>query len=388
MIKRKIISKLLEFATQFPVITITGPRQSGKTTLVKEAYPDYTYTNLEFPDIRLFAKEDPRGFLLSQGEKVILDEVQNSPEILSYIQGIVDQENSVGRFILTGSQNLLLLQSISQSLAGRTAILHLLPFSLEELFAHGYKHERYENWIYRGFYPRLYDKNLTPQQWLTPYLETYIERDIRNIINVHDLLQFQTFMRLCAGRIGQIVNLTSLGNDIGVDHKTIKKWLSVLETTFTIFLLRPYYRNFNKRLVKTPKLYFFDTGIACYLLGIRSSSELNTHYAKGNLFENLILSELWKNELNNARRPNLYYWRDSSGHEVDCVFEQTGQLHGIEIKAGRTISSDYFNGLNYLRNTAKEMFSKALVVYGGEEPQQRSAGKVIPWSGISSFQLE
>lgn len=383
-----MLAKIRDLAGKMPVITITGPRQSGKTTLARAAFPDYTYTNLEFPDVRFFAKEDPRGFLSSLGDRAILDEIQNEPAILSYIQGIIDQNGSNGRYIITGSQNLLLLESVSQSLAGRAAVLHLLTFSLEEMFAHGYTHGHYEEWIQRGFYPRLYDKNLAPLEWLPSYLETYVERDIRSIINVHDLFQFQTFMRLCAGRIGQVLNMTSLGNDIGIDQKTVRKWLSVLETTFTIFLLRPYFNNFNKRLIKAPKLYFFDTGLACYLLGIRSESELDTHYARGSLFESFIISELYKNELNRARRPNLYYWRDSNGHEVDCIFEHEGKLSGIEIKAGKTISSDFFKGLRFLREAAGDQFSEATVIYGGQESQNRSAVSVIPWHCIAGLQLE
>ncbi|MBN1982854.1 MAG: ATP-binding protein [Chitinivibrionales bacterium] len=387
MIPRLLTRYCHEIANRMPIITITGPRQSGKTTLAKTAFPGYAYANLEFPDIRSFARQDPRGFLSSFRDGVILDEIQNEPELLSYIQGIVDQDGSLGRFILTGSHNILLLKSVSQSLAGRSTILHLLPFSLEELMAKGDAFKKYEEWIWRGFYPRLYDKNLSPPEWLPSYIESYIERDVRSIINVRDLDQFQLFLRLCAGRIGQVLNYTSLGNDVGVDQKTVQNWISVLKSTFTVFLLQPYHRNFNKRLIKSPKLYFNDTGLACNLLGLRSVNDVETYHCRGSLFENFVIAELWKNELNRARRPVLYFWRDSNNHEVDCLYEKAGLMNALEIKSGKTVASDYFAGLDWLRKTAGPLFSTGTIIYGGEETQSRSLTQVIPWYAVADFQL-
>lgn len=379
MISRNLQSKIVSLSQKLPVVTITGPRQAGKTTLAKASFPNYPHANLEFLDTREYATQDPRGFLASFPDGVILDEIQNTPSLLSYIQGIVDENERMGRFVLTGSQNLLLLQSVSQSLAGRTAMLHLLPLSLQELFAAHYPIESYEQWIFRGFYPRLYDRQLSPGEWLPAYVETYIERDVRNVVNVSDLSLFRTFLRLCAGRIGQVVNLTALGNDIGIDQKTVRRWLSVLETTFTVFLLQPYYRNFNKRITKSPKLYFHDTGLACYLLGIRSSNELNNHYAKGALFENLIISELIKGDLNRAVRPEYYFWRDSNGHEIDCLTETKGKIRAIEMKSGRTVASDFFDGIRFLESSAGELFGEGFVIYGGDSRQKRKEARVLPW---------
>ncbi len=364
-----------------------GPRQAGKTTLVRAAFPRHEYVSLESPDMRSFAQSDPRGFLDTYSRGAILDEVQNVPQLMSYIQGIVDLDSRMGRFILTGSQNFLLLDSITQSLAGRTAILNLLPFSMRELLDAGMMREQWENWTFHGFYPPIYDRNPRPDEWMPAYIQTYLERDIRSISNVHDLSTFQNFMKLCAGRVGQIVKLSSLSNDLGVDQKTVRSWLSVLETNFTVFLLRPYYRNFNKRVIKSPKIYFFDTGLACNLLGIRSPRELQIHYAKGNLFENFVLAELWKNKLNNAQPPHLYFWRDSKGHEVDCLWEQAGGIGAMEIKAGKTVAPDFFKGLDFLRTAAGESSVKSYLVYGGETEQKRTNAHVLPWRSISDFMV-
>ena len=385
MIPRILQKRILELAAKMPVIAITGPRQSGKTTLAKMTFPRYAYRNLEFPDVRRFATEDPRRFLAGLTDGVILDEIQRVPELLSYIQGMVDENNKPGNFILTGSQNLLLLNTVLQTLAGRSAILHLLPLSLEELWSAGIPEDSAEVWMQRGFYPRLYDQNISPLDWLPSYVESYVERDVREIIKVRDLSIYQTFLRLCAGRIGQVVNLASLGNDCGVDQKTVKSWISILETTFTAFLLPPFHRNFNKRLIKAPKVYFYDTGLACWLLGIRSAGDLDSHYARGSLFENFVVAELIKNEMNRGRRPELYFWRESNGSEVDCVYERNGLVHGLECKSGRTIGPDYFRGLNVLKMSAGELFGGGTVIYGGTETQQRSAATVLPWFKTSEF---
>jgi uncharacterized protein len=385
MIPRILQKQIRKLAAKMPVITITGPRQSGKTTLAKMALPDYAYKNLEFPDVRRFATEDPRGFFGELTQGVILDEIQRVPELLSYVQGIVDETNEPGKFILTGSQNLLLLNKVSQTLAGRSAILHLLPLSMEELIASGAPEGSAESWMQRGFYPRLYDKKISPLDWLPSYVESYVERDVREIINVRNLSTFQTFLRLCAGRIGQVVNLSSLGNDCGVDQKTAKGWISVLETTFTAFLLPPFHRNFNKRLIKSPKIYFYDTGLACWLLGIRSVKDLDSHYARGSLFENFIIVELMKNEMNRGRRTELYFWRESNGNEVDCVYEKNGRVFGLECKSGKTIGPDYFNGIDALKKISGKLFAGGTVIYGGTEIQRRSNATVLPWTKTADF---
>jgi predicted AAA+ superfamily ATPase len=387
MIPRQLQKPVLELAGKVPVVTITGPRQSGKTTLARSLFPYYSYKNLEYPDVRQFAVEDPRGFLEDSGAGIILDEIQRVPALLSYIQGIVDERNEPGKYILTGSQNLLLSNTVSQTLAGRTAIFNLLPFSIGELGNTGIMMDHAEPWIQRGFFPRLYDADLGPEDWIPFYISTYIERDIRDIINVHNLTLFQTFLQLCAGRTGQLLNLSSLGNDCGIDQKTARNWISVLEATFTVFLLPSFHRNFSKRLIKSPKLYFYDTGIACWLLGIRSAMELESHYLRGNLFENLILCELIKKELNGGRQPGLHFWRESNGREVDCVYEQSGRIYAIECKAGRTVTSDYFSGINHFRDIAGDEYGGGAVIYGGRERQTRSGTVALPWRQIAEWSL-
>lgn len=388
MIPRAITPKLRTLAEGFPVLTLTGPRQAGKTTLVRDSFPNHDYANLEFPDIRAFAERDPRGFLGSLKGGAILDEIQHVPGLLSYIQGLVDESGEMGRFVLTGSGNLLRLEKLSQSLAGRTAVVHLLPFSLKELLDAGLDRGSWEEWAFRGFYPPLYDRTVPPEEWLASYVETYLERDVRAVTNVHNLSLFRDFMRLCAGRVGQILNAASLGNDLGVDQKTVTAWLSVLEATFTTFTLRPYYRNFNKRIVKSPKLYFHDTGLVCYLMGIRSPEQLQTHHARGSLFENMMLAELHKNAAAMGRRASLYFWRDRTGREIDCIWEHAGKTRGMELKSGKTVADDFFTTLNYLRSLAGNHWDQSYIVYGGESPQSRTTAEVLPWYDIAGFSVE
>ncbi len=383
MIDRILSSTLREASAKLPVITITGPRQSGKTTLVRAVFTEHTYTNLEYPDTREYAETDPRGFLQSSPQ-MIIDEVQRVPNLTSYMQGMVDEAQRPAQFILTGSQNFSLVQSVSQSLAGRSAIYHLLPLSWEELHDSGYQEESYLPWLYRGFYPRLYDYDLPPAAWLPDYIQTYLERDVRQITQIQNLTTFQTFLKLCAGRVGQLLNMSALSNEVGVDTKTIKSWISVLEASYIVFLIRPHYKNFNKRVVKTPKLYFYDTGLACSLLGIQSEEQLRTHYLKGELFESFVVSELQKHQFNRGQRPVPYFWRDNTGHEVDFLLERSDSTTIAEIKSGKTIRPEFFRGLNFYRKITTEKTSSYLI-YGGDTSQRRSEHSVLRWQDSSQL---
>jgi predicted AAA+ superfamily ATPase len=396
MLKRTLTKKLKEAAKRYPVVTLTGPRQSGKTTLVKMAFPDYDYRSLEEPDHRAFALEDPRGFLAQFSEKVILDEIQRTPDLFSYIQTIVDTKDISGQFILTGSQNFLLLQKVSQSLAGRCAVLHLLPFSLSELRQRRplsintigrqlpNKNRLLDDGLspvlFKGFYPRIHDKILDPVDWLGNYFQTYVERDVRDVINVGDLETFSRFVRLCAGRNGQLLNLSSLANDCGITHTTSKRWISILEASFIVFLLRPHFKNFSKRLIKSPKLYFLDTGLLTFLLRIRSAEDLRIHALYGNIFESYVISELLKNYMNRGEEHAIYFWRDSTGNEIDVIIDEGDCLIPLEIKAGQTVTSDFFKGIRFWRKLSADPERYAALVYGGDEIYTRSETYVYPWS--------
>ncbi|MCK5055901.1 MAG: ATP-binding protein [Candidatus Aminicenantes bacterium] len=383
MINRVLEKKLKQLRKQFPVLTLTGPRQSGKTTLVKHAFNDLEYVSLEDIDNREFALEDPRGFLATYTKGVIIDEAQRVPGIFSYIQSIVDRHNKPGMFILTGSQNFLLNENISQTLSGRAAVLKLLPFSIEELAAASFDLKDYRTALFYGFYPRIYDFNIAPGDWHPSYVQTYLERDVRQVKKITDLALFQRFLRLCAGRTGQILNLSSLALDCGVSHNTVNSWLSVLETSYIIFLLKPHHKNFNKRLIKMPKLYFFDPGLACYLLGIESEQQLQTHYLRGALFESMIISEFFKYRFNRGRDSNCYFWRDKTGHEIDCIIEDAGRLIPVEIKSGETVKSNFFDGLKYWNNLSGQSPEQSVLVYGGEKKEKRSSGTVLGWQNTT-----
>lgn len=384
MIKRKLHNRLLNFASKYPVVSIIGPRQSGKTTLVKYSFPEKSYVSLEEPDTREFAQTDPRGFLASYPEGVILDEIQRAPELFSYIQTIVDEMNQPGMFILTGSNNYLLQENISQTLAGRVVILTLLPLSMEELSPAGYEIDSLEDILFTGLYPRIFDQQIESEIWYSNYIQTYIERDVRLIKNISDLSTFQRFIKLCAGRTGQILNLSSLGNDCGITHGTAKSWISILEASFVVFLLQPHYKNFSKRLIKQPKIYFFDPGLASSLLGIENKAQLNTHYLKGGLFETFILSELHKYRFNRGLKPLLYFWRDNHGNEIDCIIESGDKLTPLEIKAGKTINKDFFKGLLYWQKIAANDTGQGFIIYGGDSMQKREQGQVISWRHINT----
>jgi predicted AAA+ superfamily ATPase len=382
MIQREIKGKLLQLSEKFPVVSLTGPRQSGKTTLLKESFPEYLYTSLEEPDTRIYAESDPRRFLAT-GQKMIIDEVQRIPELFSYIQTITDQTNQAGQFIISGSQSFLMNERISQSLAGRIAILHLMPFSCSELSSHGLKTESVEELMYNGFYPRLYDREIDAQDFYPNYIQTYIERDVRLLQNIQNLNLFIRFMKLCAGRTGQLLNFSSLANDTGVSVNTAKSWLSVLEASFIVFLLQPHFKNFNKRLVKMPKLYFYDTGLASSLLGISSAKQIETHYQFGALFENLVISELLKKLFHRGMRNNLYFWRDHKGAEIDVIIDQGDSLIPVEIKSSRTYSDSFFSGLHYWRKLAGNHDKQHYVVYGGDGLRETRNGILIGWKELN-----
>ena len=378
MIERTLASKVTSLAQKFQVITLTGPRQSGKTTLVRATFPDLPYVSLEEPDIRQIALTDPRGFLSNYPNGVILDEIQNTPELFSYIQRIVDENHQI-QFILTGSSNFLLMEKISQTLAGRTAVLHLLPFSLQELEP---LTDSYENLIFKGQYPRIYDRTIPPPDFYPSYIQTYVDRDVRMIKNIGDINAFIQFTQLCAGRIGQPLNNASLANDAGISPNTAKSWLSILESSYILYRLQPYHRNFNKRLIKSPKLYFYDTGVACSLLGIREQEQVNLHYMKGSLFENLILNEFIKRSYNRGENRQPYYWQDNHGKEIDCLLVNGEKVAAVEIKSGKTISTSYFENLIYWRSMTALPENQVYVVYGGEQSMQTSAGTLISWKDL------
>jgi len=383
MIKRTITEKLMYLVTKFPVVSVLGPRQSGKTTLVKNVFPNYEYISLEDIDFRIMAQEDPRGFLRLHGnyEGLILDEIQNAPDLLSYIQTHVDNTKKNGYFILTGSQNFL----ITQTLAGRIAILTLLPLSIGEMKNSNLLATQPETAMFKGCYPRIYDQKIQPEDLFPNYIRTYIERDVRMVKNVTNLNDFQKFIKLCAGRIGQLVNLASLGNDCGISSGTVKSWLSLLESSYIIFTLQPYYKNFNKRLIKSPKIYFYDTGLACSLLGITSEEQLNSHYLRGGLFESFIISDLMKQSYNKGTLPSIYFWRDKTGNEVDCLIEKGEKIIPIEIKSGLTINRSFFEGIDYWSTISDTDPKNGIIIYAGDTGQKKIKENVIGWKNIDDL---
>jgi len=381
MISRNLTSTILNLSDKYQVLIITGPRQSGKTTLIQSIFQDLPYISFEEPDIRQLALNDPRGFLVEQGNQMILDEVQYVPDMLSYIQTLVDRDKEAF-LVLSSSQNLLLMEKVSQSLAGRGAILNLLPFSYQELTLAGFAFDQYEEYLFKGQYPRIYDRDLQPTEFYPYYIQMYVERDVRQIKNIGDLNAFTRFLSLCAGRIGQIVNYNSLANDAGISLNTAKTWISVLETSFVLYLLNPYFKNYNKRIIKTPKLYFYDTGLACSLLGLRTANELINFYHKGALFENLIINELIKRNFNQGQHRFPYFWRDHTGHEIDVILDTGGILTPLEIKSGRTISENYFSNLRWWSNIVNQKINPGMVIYGGDQSLAVSSGQTISWKEI------
>ncbi len=387
MIQRSLSNHLLQLATQYPVISVSGPRQSGKTTLVKQLFPHLQYINFEDLELRTLALQDPKQFLSRYPGGLILDEAQYVPSLFSYIQLEADKRGRAGEFVLTGSQNFLLMEKITQSLAGRVAIFNLLPFSMEELKGTVQEATKVEDYLFKGMYPRLYEVETAPAFYYPNYIQSYIERDVRQLVNVGDLGKFRTFTEVCASRIGQLYNQSSLGNELDVDHKTANRWFSILETSFIAFTLRPYHRNYNKRITKSPKLYFYDTGIVCSLLGIRSPEQLERHPLKGQLFENFIIVEMLKHFLNRGYRPNLYFWRDQTGNEVDLLVDEGGLLYPIEIKSAQTFRPDFLKGIHFFNSVSGNDPKLGYVVYGGEESLDGEQFKLRNWRRLPALDM-
>jgi len=385
MIQRDVSNHLKQLTKQYPIVTITGPRQSGKTTLVRHLFPEKSYVNLEHLETRDFAQSDPIGFLNNLPDGAIIDEVQRAPDLLSYIQVLVDEKQENGLFILTGSGQFKLMAAITQSLAGRTALLCLLPFSIHELAGRA-ETMGVLDFIYSGFYPRIYNHDLNPTQALGDYFETYVERDVRQLSQIQNLSLFRKFVRMCAGRIGQLLNISSLANTVGISQTTASQWISLLQTSYIAFLLEPFHINIKKRLVKTPKLYFYDVGFAAYLLGIENNSHLETHPLLGNLFENLVVSEMLKFRFNRGRKNNLSFYRDSNDNEVDVIYSVAQHLVPIEIKAAETLTSSFFKGLKMLDKHIPDAFplGKALV-YGGKRYEVREGIQILNIHHIHDF---
>jgi len=388
MIERTLQGEVKAAASRYPAITVTGPRQSGKTTLTRMAFPDHAYASLETPSEREFAVDDPLGFLARFPDGAILDEVQRAPELLAYLQGIVDEDATPGRFVLTGSHNLALMEGVSQSLAGRTALLELLPLELEEIRRFDGSPGDLDTVLWQGGYPRIHDRGIPAAQWLADYTATYLERDVRGLLAVGDLGTFHTFLRMCAGRVGQLLNLASLAADCGVSQPTAQRWLSTLEASFIAFRLPPFHANFGKRLAKRPKLYFHDPGLAVSLLGIEEPAQLATHPLRGAMFEGWVVSEVVKWHRHRGLRPEISFYRERDRHEIDLVLEHGAELTLIEAKAGRTPHSDQFATFGALaeqidaRGDERWRVRSRLVVYGGEESQSRSEGELVGWADL------
>ncbi|MCK5807954.1 ATP-binding protein [bacterium] len=384
MISRTISQHVLRMATQYPVVTITGPRQAGKTTLVKKLFHEKPYITLEDIDSMERAERDPRRFLASFPDGAVIDEVQRVPHLLSYMQGIVDERQMNGMFILTGSYQLTLMRSITQSLAGRSAIVELLPFSIDEVSS-TYPIQSIDELLFKGFYPRIYDQDLDPQQALNFYLKTYVERDLRELSQIHNLSLFKKFMRMCAGRTGQILNISNLANSVGVSQPTAREWISLLEASYIIFLLEPYFVNIKKRLVKSPKLYFYDTGLATFLMGINEQRQLHTHPLRGNLFENMIVMDILKQRYNAGRDNNLTFYRDHKGNEVDVIFGIAQHVLPIEIKSGETVTKEYFKGLKYFEKLFPDLPYGQAVIYGGNKYYQQEETQIVNFLRMGEY---
>jgi predicted AAA+ superfamily ATPase len=378
-IEREIESAIRSLMGKYPIIALTGPRQSGKTTLLKTLFPDFRYVSLENPDNRSFAESDPNGFLSKYNNAVIFDEVQRVPSLFSYLQTLVDESGRMGQFILSGSQNFHLMHNITQSLAGRVAIFRLFPFDLQELNKAGWLTDDYLTNLVKGFYPAIYDRGIQSRTFYSNYVQTYVQRDVSELVAIKDMRLFKNFIALCATRAGQLLNLNSLANECGISQPTAKSWLSALENSYIVFTLQPYHQNFSKRIVKSPKLYFYDSGLLCYLLKISSPEQIIAHPFKGSLFENMMIAEYIKRMHHKNEVQDCWFWRDSAGHEVDLVVQNGLTLDLVEFKSTQTIMSDLFKGLQYFENLAKDIPLTKTLVYSGSEYQKRTVADVVPW---------
>ncbi|MDP1727226.1 MAG: ATP-binding protein [Bacteroidota bacterium] len=384
MIHRNAQVKIKQLARKFPAIGLLGPRQSGKTTLVREIFPNKPYISFENQDNVWLATQDPRAFLAAYARGAIFDEIQKVPHLLSYLQGIIDaQPSKTGLFIITGSQNLLLLESVSQTLAGRIAFIHLLPFSIAELSESKFKSQSLNRFILNGGYPRLYDRKIAPSDFYPNYLLTYVERDVRQIKNISSLSIFQRFLKICATRVGKEVNYTSISNDAGIDQKTVMSWFGILEASFIAFRLQPFYKNLGKRITQMPKLYFYDTGLCCSLLELETESHVNTHPLRGALFENLMILELLKQRLNNGQRSNLFFWRDRTGNEVDVLLEQSSQVIPVEIKTSATFNADYLKGIRFWNKLNPDTMKSYLIFTGKTSAIDNTS--ILNWKEITGI---
>jgi predicted AAA+ superfamily ATPase len=382
---RKQATKLKQLAASFPIISLIGPRQAGKTTLAKLTFPDYTYVSLEDLDNRSYANSDPRGFLAQYSEKVIIDEAQRSPDLFSYMQTKVDEFDLPGQYILIGSAHLTLLEQLTQSLSGRAALMKLLPLSLAELVDIKSLKKNCIEQLFYGFYPRIYKHHIDPTDWYPSYIQTYLEKDVRTIINVRNLTTFKRFLSLCAGRHGQILDITELANDCGIARQTVSDWLSILEASFILYLLPSFHKNFNKRLIKSPKLYFYDSGLVCSLLRIENADQLRTHYLRGAIFEGFVITEIIKHRHNHGLEPHVYYWREKNKHEIDCIIEEANKLISIEIKSGETINNEFFKGLEYWQSLTGFTAEDSWLIYAGDKNQKRTYGNVLGWSALENL---
>ena len=396
MINRQLERYLKRDAAYYPVVTLTGPRQSGKTVLARAAFPGHAYVNLEDLESRQYAREDPKGFLARYAGPAILDEVQRAPELFSALQVAVDADATPGRYILTGSHNFLLMKEVSQTLAGRCAVLHLLPLSRAELEGqlkaapvrafHLFENRKsaLQLWptIFTGFYPRIHDRHIPPEVWLSDYVQTYLERDVRSLAALGSLEAFARFLSLAAGRTGQLLNYSTLADDCGISVDTARRWISILQASFIVLLLPPHHANFSKRLIRSPKLYFWDTGLACHLLRIREAGQLETHPLRGALFENYVMAEVAKTYRHHRSEPPLFFWRDRTGHEVDLLIEESSLSSPVEIKSGQTMDSGMMAGLRWWCDLAGRPPESAVLVYGGGERQERGGIKIRPWFAV------
>lgn len=381
-LKRTLKKSIVFYLDKYPVIALTGPRQSGKTTFLKDEFPDYRYVNLENPDTRNFAETDPNSFLKLYDKYVIFDEVQRAPQLFSFIQTLVDDSRIMGQYILSGSQNFQLLQNITQSLAGRVALFKMMPFDFSELKSAGLLDPDFTVNMQKGFYPAIYDRNIPSKMFYSNYIQTYVERDLTEIIHVRDLKLFRNFISLCAGRAGNVINLNSLANECGISQPTAKSWLSVLESSFIVFQLQPYFSNMNKRVTKSSKLYFYDSGLLCHLLKMNDAGSIQLSTHKGSIFENMIVAEYVKSNYHLNLLREFWFWRDSAGHEIDLLWQDDERLNLIEIKATQTIMGDLFKGMSYFENLAPHLVKSKSLVYAGLENQQRTNQNVVSWYNL------
>ncbi len=379
LVNRQISKSIKLHLSKYPILALTGPRQSGKTTLLKSILPEYRYVSLENMDQRSFATEDPVGFLKKFDTHVIFDEVQRVPQLFSYLQTLVDESGQMGQFVISGSQNFHLLEHITQSLAGRVAIFKLLPFDIPELKQEGLLHPDWKTLIIKGFYPAIYDRNLDPSVYFSNYLQTYINRDVRDLTKVQDMKRFNNFIGLCAGRTGQLLNLNNLANECGISQPTAKSWLSILESSYIIFLLPPYFENFNKRIIKSPKLYFYDTGFLSFLLGLRQKADFENQSLAGNLFENLIVADLFKRNFHEYQLREYWFWRDSNGHEIDLLTKHRGGFDIFEIKSTQTVLPQLIKGMKYFDEISNGLVKDKTLIYGGNDNQDRTNYSVRNW---------